>query len=137
MSVWQWRCVGLGLGVYVLGCVAVLVGCDDGRPVLVEASGRVLLQGQGLTAGSVTFHPDAGNEFRGDAPSSQLQLDGSFRMKTFPWGEGVAVGRYRVTLSPELASRIDFPHYSDPEKTPLVLDVPATGVAGVLLEIAR
>ncbi|MFN5537112.1 MAG: hypothetical protein ACK5EN_16735, partial [Planctomyces sp.] len=133
MSGWRLLSRCLSAGVFV--CVTVSVGCDDGRPVLVEASGRVLLQGQGVTAGSVTFHPDSGNEFQGDSPSSQLQLDGSFRMKTFPWGEGVAVGRYRATLSAQLAERLGLPEYADPAKSPLQLEVTSEGLRGYVIEL--
>jgi len=107
-----------------------LCGCESDQPALVEVTGRVTLQGQGLTAGSITFHPTADNPFQSDAPSSQLQLDGSFRMRTWPWGDGVPQGSYRVTLSPELAGRIGRARYADKSSTPLVITVPASPVTG-------
>jgi hypothetical protein len=107
-----------------------LCGCESDRPVLVEVTGRVTLRGQGLTAGSITFHPTADNPFQSDAPSSQLQLDGSFRMRTWPWGDGVPQGSYRVTLSPELAGRIGRARYADKSSTPLLITVPESPVAG-------
>lgn len=103
-----------------------LCGCESDQPVLVEVTGRVTLRGQGLTAGSITFHPTADNPFQSDAPSSQLQLDGSFRMRTWPWGDGVPQGSYRVTLSPELAGRIGRARYADKSSTPLLITVPAS-----------
>jgi len=127
-------CVCLSVGL-CLSLSLLLAGCDDGRPVLVEATGRVLLRGAGVTAGSIVFHPDAGNAFQVDAPSSQLQLDGSFLMQTYPWGEGVAVGRYRVILSPQLAARLGLAEYSDPTKSPLQVDVTADGLRGHVIEL--
>lgn len=129
------KCCCAGLQFVCLCLGLLLAGCDDGRPVLVEATGRVLLRGAGVTAGSIVFHPDAGNAFQGDAPSSQLQLDGSFLMQTYPWGEGVAAGRYRVTLSPQLAGRLGLPEYADPAKSPLQVEVTSAGLRGHVIEL--
>lgn len=105
-------------------------GCGSDSPTLVEVSGRVTLAGEPLTAGSITFHPAANNTFQRDAPSSQLQLDGSFRMKTYPWGYGVPPGDYAVTLSPELAGRIKRPEFGELDRTTLKITVPATPLTG-------
>ncbi|MFM7058721.1 MAG: hypothetical protein ACKO2P_17555 [Planctomycetota bacterium] len=107
-----------------------LSGCGSDQPVLVEVRGRVTFEGRGLTAGAITFHPAADNPFQSDAPSSQLQLDGSFRMRTWPWGDGVPPGNYQVTLSPELAGRIGRSRYADRASTPLTLMVPHSPVEG-------
>lgn len=121
------RACGLLLG---LGFVLVVVGCGNDQPKLVEVTGRVTLAGKGLTAGSITFHPTAENSFQSDTPSSQLQLDGSFRMRTWPWGDGVPPGDYRVTLSPELAGRIDRVRYGDVGTTPLSITVSQGALEG-------
>jgi hypothetical protein len=108
-----------------------LAGCADAdRPTLVPATGRVSMDGQPLTAGAIIFHPGEGNPYMKDKPSSLLQLDGSFTMKTFPFGDGVSPGAYKVTLTPELATRIGEPAYSSPEQTPWSVHVPATGLSG-------
>lgn len=123
---WPYQCLLL----------AALWGCSDpNRPVLVPARGSVVMSGQPLTAGAIVFHPSAGNAYTQDKPSSLLQLDGSFSMKTFPFGEGVSPGTYKVTLAPELATRIGRPQYSKPETTPWSIDVPATGVADHVFEV--
>jgi hypothetical protein len=102
---------------------------------MVSVTGRVTMNGEGVTAGAIYFHPDAGNSFQKDSPSSQLQLDGSFTMKTFPYGDGVPPGKYKVTLVPELASRIKHPEYGLLEKTPWEITVPETDVAGHVFEV--
>lgn len=112
------------------GFLSGLVGCGTDQPLLVEVTGRVTLGGKGLTAGSITFHPTADNPFQQDSPSSQLQVDGSFRMRTWPWGDGVPPGSYRVTLSPELASRIGRARYGELSATPLSITVPESPVEG-------
>ena len=109
-------------------------GCSGDRPKLVAAAGKVTHKGQPLTAGSIIFHPDAGNSYQKDRPSSLLQLDGSFTMKTFPFGDGVPPGQYKATLAPELAGRIRLPKYADPAKTPWSVDIPETGKTDLILE---
>ena len=49
-------------------------------------------------------------------------------MRTYPFGDGVPPGSYKVTLSPELANRLKLPDYGDAAKTPWKLDVPESGV---------
>jgi hypothetical protein len=110
-------------------------GCSGDKPKLVAVTGKVTHQGKALTAGSIIFHPDAGNSYQKDKPSSLLQVDGSFTMKTFPYGDGVPPGIYRVTLAPELANRIGYPNYANPDKTPLSVTVPDGGVANQVFEV--
>ncbi len=119
----------------LLGLLMALAGCGPDKPKLVTAAGRVTFGNQPLTAGSVVFHPDAGNGYRKDNPTSLLQLDGSFAMKTFPFGEGLPPGKYKVTLTPELASRLRKPDYADPAKTPWSVAVPEAGATNLLLEV--
>ncbi len=109
-------------------------GCG-GSPKLVPVTGKVVHGGKGLTAGSVWLHPAEGNPWQGEKPGGQLQLDGSFTMKTYPHGEGVPPGAYKVTLAPELAGRIRRPDYGKAEKTPLRLDVPDGGVQDKVFEV--
>ena len=110
-------------------------GCGDGRPKLVAVTGKATFDGKGLVGGSLTCHPESGSIEKGDRPSCQLQADGSFTMQTYPYGDGMVPGKYKVTLSSELASRIKRPQYADPAKTPLRLDVPDAGLTGASLEV--
>jgi hypothetical protein len=103
--------------------------------MLVPVKGKVLKNNEPVTAGSITFHPAIENNFQDDKPSSLLQLDGSFSMKTFPFGEGVPPGTYLVTLAPELAQRIGHPEYSFADETPWEVVVPETGRNDLVLEI--
>lgn len=105
---------------------ALMTGCGN-QPKLVPVTGKVTHKGQGVTAGSVVLFPDAANSYQKDNPSSLLQLDGSFTFKTFPFGEGVPLGKYKVTLAPELASRLKAPKYARAETTPWELIVPDSG----------
>lgn len=124
------------LSCFMAGCLFSLTGCSDpDAPRLVPATGKVVHNGKPLTAGSIIFHPLEGTAYMDDNPSSLLQIDGSFRMKTFPYGEGVSPGRYKVTLAPELASRIQRPDYGDRSKTPWEIEVPDSGLSNHILEV--
>lgn len=111
-------------------------GCgeDPDKPLLVPATGKVTFQGKGLTAGSIIFFPDRDAEYQKDSPSSLLQVDGSFTMKTFPFGDGVAPGKYKVCLSPALAGSIKLPDYADSKKTPWEVEITDTGKKDIVLE---
>lgn len=120
---------------WILGA-AICVGCGDGdRPTLVPATGKVLVGGQGATAGSIYFHSHPDNPVQIERASSLLQLDGSFAIKTFPYGDGVPPGKYRVTLSPELAARIKRPELGDAAKTPWDVEVPEAGLQDHVFEV--
>lgn len=118
--------------------IFVLAGCGgEEAPKLVGVTGKVVHGEKAVTAGSIIFHPIAGNAYMEDNPSSLLQLDGSFTMKTFPFGEGVSPGSYKVTLAPEVAARVKQPRYGDPKTTPWEITVPETGLKGQLFEVTE
>ena len=112
-----------------------ITGCNQDKPKLVRVSGKITFKGQPLTAGSINLHPASTNTFTKDNPSSILQEDGSFNMKTFPYGDGVSPGDYKITLAPQLASRISLPNLAYPEKTNAKIIVPETGLENYILDI--
>lgn len=116
-----------------VGAVA-LTGCGD-KPKLVAVTGKVTQGGKSVTGGSVWFHPEGGNAEKQERMSGQLQLDGTFTARTFPHGDGIPPGKYRVTLSPDLAGRAGAPRYGEVAKTPWSVDVPETGLADKAFEI--
>ena len=123
------------LAVAALLCLVFTIGCGPQPPRLVPVTGRVQVDGQPVTAGSIAFFPDSNAEYTEDNPSSLLQLDGSFTMKTFPFGEGVAPGDYTATLAPELASRLNKELYASPTKSPWKITVPPEGLSELILEV--
>lgn len=123
------------IGLLLLGSLAAS-GCSrDDAPRLVPLRGVVSKGGQGVTAGSIYLHPGATAEYAKDKPSSVLQSDGGFTVKTFPFGEGIAPGEYTVTLAPELAQRLQRPEYGSVEKSPWKVVVPQDGMTDLVLEI--
>jgi hypothetical protein len=80
----------------VVGFVAVLLsGCGDGRPERVRVSGKVLIDNQPVTSGSVQFLPRHG----GRPSSGKIQTDGSFSLFTFEERDGCPPGTYDVIVS--------------------------------------
>jgi hypothetical protein len=114
--------------------VAVFPGCGS-KPKLVPFTGKVMHAGKAVTGGSVWLHPEGGTEGKSERISGQLQLDGTFTARTFPHGDGVPPGRYRVTLSPDLAGRAGVPHFGDVAKTPWFVEVPESGIGDRVFEI--
>lgn len=112
-----------------------LLGCGQPKPNLVSVTGRVTKAGQPVTAGSIYLHAASADAYQKDTPSSMLQLDGSFTIKTFPFGEGVPPGDYKVTLSPELASRLKLPQHGTVTETPLQMTVPPEGLSNWLIDL--
>lgn len=114
--------------------VAVLVGCGN-KPKLVPFTGKVTHEGKAVTGGSVWLHPEGGIDGKPERMSGQLQIDGTFTARTFPHGDGIPPGKYRVTLSPDLAGRAGVPRYSEVAKTPWIVEVPESGIADHTFEI--
>lgn len=126
------RLIAIGM----LACLALVPGgCGPEKPKMVTLSGKVVRNGKPVTAGSIYFYPEASNAYQKDNPSSLLQTDGSFKAKTFPFGEGIPPGTYKVTLEPGLATRLNAPDYSDPQKTPWKIEVPDAGVTDKVFEV--
>jgi hypothetical protein len=68
-------------------------GCGDGRPKRVPVSGRVLIDGQPLSVGTVQVVP------HGNRPASGvLDKDGHFVLTTFEKDDGCVLGRHRVAV---------------------------------------
>lgn len=119
----------------VAAALALALAACGNTPRLVPATGKVTHNGKPVTGGSIWFHPDEGNVFQGDRPSSQLQLDGSFSARTFPHGDGISPGRYRVTLSPDLAGRLGKPDLGNASKTPWSIDIREDGLKDHVFEV--
>ncbi len=117
----------------------VFAGCGEKGPELVPVKGKLLdSQGKPVYPGSIWFVVDgstsSGEPDARDA-SSMLQEDGSFTMRTYPYGEGAMVGRYRVTLSLGAGSSPKLAKYSGPRTSPITLDVPKEGISDRILRL--
>lgn len=116
--------------------VLLATGCGKPAPRLVPVAGKVVQAGgQPVAAGTITFYPQGDTLDQGSPPSCQLAADGSFALKTYPFGDGAPPGRYKVTLDSTLAGRLKKPLYADPGKTPWLVTVPDAGVTDLTLEV--
>src|SRR5580658_10216616 len=116
--------------------LALLGGCakSDGKgPKLTQVTGRVIFKNEGVTAASIFFVPDADKGNRGDMATAILGADGSFRMETYPKGEGVIPGAYKIKL--DLGRRPDkeLEKYRDVKTTPLTIDVTDKAIEGYVI----
>lgn len=73
-------------------CLALLAATGCGKNDLMSGQGTVNYQGKPLDHGRVGFHPGAGR------PSFGEIHDGKFLLTTHKPNDGVAVGKYRVTV---------------------------------------
>lgn len=85
------------VGVQALACCAaatlLLAGCGDGRPTRVPVSGRVLIDGQPVTKGTITVIPDKDRSAQGD-----IGADGRFVLTTYDANDGCVVGKHKVIV---------------------------------------
>ena len=114
-------------------------GCGGPGPQLVNVRGKVLdSDGKPVFPGSIWFVADgpAASAKGGvlDA-SSMLYEDGSFKLRTYPHGDGAMAGRYRVTLSLGAGSSPRLAKYAGPKTTPLTVDVPKDGLEDLVLRL--
>ena len=111
-------------------------GCSDPGPKLVPVRGKVLIESRGpVFPGSIWFIPEpGGNDLEA---SSLLQKDGSFRLRTYPHGDGALIGKYKVTLSLGAGSPAELARYSRPSTTPLKVVVPESGWDDLVLTLEQ
>ncbi len=116
----------------------LLCGCGEGGPSLVPVEGRITRDGGEWPArGAMAFHPV---EVAEGAPRlygmAEFEPDGRFTVTSFRPGDGLAPGRYKVTVeswqqwpseaSPGVGSYVP-PAYRDVATTPLEIVVPGSG----------
>lgn len=82
---------------------AILTGCGDEEPGLVDVSGVVTWEGRPVASGNIIFVPESGAASDPDSKgphvaTSFLDADGSFQMTTFKLHDGVIPGKYRVGI---------------------------------------
>lgn len=134
------RVVGL---VAAVGLVAGLAGCGSNQDGLVPVEGVVTLDGQPLTVGGLTFHPDPA---KGNTTMHQPvgELDASGRYTLTSGGKpGAPPGWYKVLVfsseqmqdslrggAPTDPKWLIHRKYTDAKTTPLSVEVVADAPAG-------
>ena len=69
-------------------------GCGDGRPSRVPVSGQVLIDGEPLKCGTITFIPAGHRASRG-----KLDHDGRFTLSCFGENDGAVLGKHKVEVT--------------------------------------
>jgi hypothetical protein len=106
----------------------LLAGCGKTTPQTAPVNGKVTLNGQPLTSGTVITIPEAGRGARG-----VIGADGSFALQTYEKNDGAIIGRHRVGVvalmvagkGPEggFGKSLIPARYSNPESSGLSVEV--------------
>lgn len=129
-----------------VGVVLSLIGCGDGRPSLVEATGVVNLDGKPLEGATIYFEPkEVDIEGYGRPSVARTDAQGKFSMGTYGPGTGVPTGTYAVGIEKKQPVGGKFPdnyNYENPAMTPhpMELIVPRAyndpGSSGLTAEVS-
>jgi hypothetical protein len=112
-----------------------LSGCSKNSPPLVPVSGKVQSDGKGVPGVVVQFTPDSTKNPKGFTAQASTGADGSFTLKTPPYGDGASPGWYRVTVA-GYGNRQPFSSkYTRFDKSPLVVEIPQGGKSDVVLKV--
>ncbi len=121
----------------VLVFAILLMGCGDSNPNTVPVEGRVTLDGQPVSEGTITFQPvEPAEGFPRRPAIGLLQTDGSYRLSTFDENDGAVPGSYQVMVvsvtggptpeEPDAPEQWRIPQrYGTPGQSPLHASVPA------------
>jgi hypothetical protein len=118
------------LALLLVACV-LAAGCMSKRvPKLVPVTGKLSYQGQPVKGVTVQLVADSAAGTHAPSAMGQTDAEGHFMLQSPPHGDGVAPGRYKVTLqqytgSPQLPAR-----YGNVAQTPLRIEVPEAGLDG-------
>jgi hypothetical protein len=121
----------------VLLAVAALLppaaGCGGpAAPRPVPVRGAVLYNGKGLCPARIYFQPTGPD---GRQAYAELQLDGTFALKTADAGDGAVPGAYKVTLSVGLGNPPDLAGYDEKDRTPITVTVPPDGLSDLTISV--
>lgn len=85
--------IGIGLALTV-GLFAI--GCGSGGPTMGKVSGKVTVDGQPLTKGTVTF---IATDSKNPNATGTIDASGNYTLQTTEPGDGAVVGSYKVAIS--------------------------------------
>jgi hypothetical protein len=117
--------------------VVLVGGCAPtvSKAKLAPVKGRVVFNGDPVTAADIYFMPNAAKGNEGSMASSVLQTDGSFTLSTHPHGDGVMPGAYKVTLSLGRRPEKELDKYRRLDTTPMEYNVPPEGLTNLVIEL--
>jgi hypothetical protein len=80
-------------------CVLTLGACTGGGLNLAQVKGKVLVDGQPATVGTIAFTPDSSKGTKGPPSGGQLDVQGEFTLIGVGGKKGAMPGFYKVTVS--------------------------------------
>lgn len=141
MGRWEGTLAGLAM------LVVVAAGCGGGvdLPNRAKVSGRVTLDGQPVTRGTVVFTPDNTRGTTGPPAYGQIGPDGKYELTTDRsgrGGDGAVVGFHKVAVQAredvmpgEIARLLVPTRYEDPDRSGLTGEVKAGQPNEINLEL--
>ena len=124
-----------GGGLSYIALAVIAAGCGSAHDGMTPVAGKVTWNGQPVTHGTVIFYPKSSTQQDSRRlATGRIQPDGSFRMSTFEFGDGVREGRYLVAIdttepnstedTSDMAVRTLLPAaYAAPDTSGLAVDV--------------
>lgn len=85
--------IAVHLAILAAACI-IASGCGDGLPPRVPVSGKVTIDGQPVTFGSIRFVPAEG----GRLATAQIGKDGSFTLTAYKLNDGCVPGTHHVAV---------------------------------------
>jgi hypothetical protein len=129
MFITRWQLAWYGAVLLTAGAVIAATGCSTkSGPKVAPVAGKVTVNGQPLTTGSISFRPD-GAQGAGHIPSGPIDGQGNYVLFMPQEQKGAPVGRYKVVVMAydnprpgHLKPLIDT-KYMDENTTPLKVEV--------------
>lgn len=117
--------------------LVLFAGCKSQPPQLVPVRGKIMCGDKPLAGVMVQFVPQD-PERKHLVADGQTDKEGVFTLRTYPFGEGAVIGKYKVTLN--FGSDGDDPSaieemYSNPESTPLEAEIKEGGADNLVFTI--
>jgi len=91
----------MGIVLVIFGLLSVSSSCKKSSAKLYPVKGKVLFKEQPAEGAKVVFMPagEQNAQYRGARPAATVNADGSFEMRTEPYGVGAPAGEYTVLLT--------------------------------------
>jgi hypothetical protein len=122
-------------------CCLAAMGCRPAVEQLAPVNGKISYRGRPLQGGTVVFIPDAARGTNGNLAVADIQLDGTFVLKTND-AFGAVPGHHRITISwsqptaPGVAPQSYLPlKYRDPQQSGLTCEVLANKTNAIELQL--
>jgi hypothetical protein len=122
-------------------CCLAAMGCRPAAEQLAPVKGKISYRGRPLQGGTIVFIPDAARGTNGNLAVADIQLDGSFVLKTNDV-LGAVPGHHKITISwlqPTAAGVAPQSYvplkYGDPQQSGLTCEVLANKTNAVELQL--